>query len=255
MTAPLLHTAPRPGLHPDMVFIPGGALRREGELPLVHIPNFYLSRYPVTNAQYLAFVADTGGNAPEWLEEGNEYNVQTGPNDYYKGLGSALTAPDHPVVGVSWHDAVAYCAWLSARTGERYRLPSETEWEYAGRGGPSSQGFPYAGGYRLEEVGWFDGNSRGATHPVGLKKPNELGLYDMSGNVWEWCADHWQNDYGAVPLDGSPWQGSGEEKTAPRVVRGGSWNRSNDDCRLSNRDWIFDADGRTDDFGFRPARY
>jgi formylglycine-generating enzyme required for sulfatase activity len=187
------------------------------------------------------------------MEEESDYHIETGTDDHYKRLGSALTAPDHPVVGVSWRDAVAYCAWLSARTGHSYRLPSETEWEYAGRGGPSSQGFPYAGGYRLEEVGWFRGNSRSATHPVGLKKPNELGLYDMSGNVWEWCADHWQDDYGAAPLDGSPWQGSGGEGL--RVVRGGSWNRSNDDCRLSNRDWIFDADGRTDDFGFRPARY
>ncbi|MFM9951194.1 MAG: formylglycine-generating enzyme family protein [Saprospiraceae bacterium] len=237
----------------DLVEVKGGAfMMGEGKDHKVIVPDFFLGKYPVTNAQYLAFVVAAGAHAPEWMEEGNEYNIYTGTSNYYKDIGEALTAPTHPVVGVSWHDAVAFCDWLSAQSGKIYRLPSEAEWEYAAGGGQQSLGFPYAGSHELKEAGWFSKNSHGATKPVGLKLPNELGLYDMSGNVWEWCADYWHDDYENAPRDGSAWTAGGDDTR--RVVRGGSWFSVDDLCRVSGR-FNYYADLRYYIIGFRLARY
>ena len=128
---------------------------------------------------------------------------------------------DHPVINVTWYGAIAYCDWLSEKEGQPYRLPSEAEWEYVARGGVKSKDFLFAGGHKLKEVGWYSKNSHGQTKPVGLKQPNELGLYDMSGNVDEWCADHWHENYNGAPNDGSAWVTGGD--ASRRVVRGGSW--------------------------------
>ena len=122
------------------------------------------------------------------------------------------------VTGVSWLDAVAYCAWLSEKTGKEYRLPSEAEWEYAARGGVNGakDNFTYAGSDNIDEVAWYNGNAGGKVHPVGQLKKNQLGLYDMSGNVWEWCADTW-----------GPYAGcssASETDSTRRVIRGDSWD-------------------------------
>ena len=101
---------------------------------------------------------------------------------------------DYPVENVSWFDCQEFVKKLNARTGMKFRLPTEAEWEYAARGGDRSKGYKYAGSDNLDEVGWYDENSGFHTHPVGEKKANELGLYDMSGNVLEWCGD-WYGDY------------------------------------------------------------
>ena len=138
---------------------------------------------------------------------------------------------DHPVINVTWYGAIAYCDWLSEKEGQPYRLPSEAEWEYVARGGVKSKGFLYAGGHKLKEVGWYSKNSHGQTKPVGLKQPNELGLYDMSGNVREWCADHWHENYNGAPTDGSAWVTGGD--ASRRVVRGGSWFNYDYRCRVS----------------------
>jgi len=103
---------------------------------------------------------------------------------------------DYPVERVSWEDCQEFVRKLNARTGLKFRLPTEAEWEYAARGGRKSRGYKYSGSNSLGDVAWYEANSGGGTHPVGRKSPNELGLYDMSGNVWEWCQD-WYGDYGS----------------------------------------------------------
>lgn len=135
-----------------------------------------------------------------------------------------------PVENVSWDDCQEFIRKLNSMTGQNFRLPTEAEWEFACRGGNNSRGYKYSGSNNLGSVAWYDGNSGGKTHPVATKSPNELGIYDMSGNVWEWCAD-WYGDYssGAQTNPTGPYGGSS------RVYRGGS--RFNDvrHCRSSFR--------------------
>ncbi|MBK6948155.1 MAG: formylglycine-generating enzyme family protein [Haliscomenobacter sp.] len=191
----------------------------------VYIDDFSLCKYPVTQALWQAVMGDNPS--------------------YFK-------APNRPVEQVSWIDVQTFLEKLNTRTGKTYRLPSEAEWQYAARGGHRSQGFTYSGGNKLNEVGWYDENSHAETKPVGLKQPNELGLYDMSGNVWEWCADVWHDNYEGAPDDGSAWTTGGDQDW--RVVRGGSWYFDDDNCRVSSRDW-YDSVDRFNNIGFRLAGY
>ncbi|WP_430541006.1 formylglycine-generating enzyme family protein [Roseofilum acuticapitatum] len=127
------------------------------------------------------------------------------------------------------------------------RLPSEAEWEFAARGGNRSKGYEYAGSNNLDEVAWYSGNSGSETHDVGGKKANELGICDMSGNVWEWCEDDYDNDYQNAPIDGS----ARRSPNTTKVIRGGSWNFSYSwDCRCANRD-INHPVNRCYNFGLR----
>ena len=138
---------------------------------------------------------------------------------------------DYPVENVSWFDCQEFIGKLNARTGMKFRLPTEAEWEYSARGGNRSKGYKYAGSDNLDEVGWYRDNI-GSTHPVGLKKPNELELYDMSGNVWEWCQD-WYGDY----MEESQTNPTGPQsgKGGNRVLRGGcNWYFARI-CRVSFR--------------------
>ena len=164
-----------------------------------------------------------------------EYEELMGKNpSHSKGAGS-------PVECVSWNDAVAFCTKLTER--ERaagrlldeyaYRLPTEAEWEYAARGGTKSKGFMYSGSNCAEDVAWHDRNSGGKMHAVGQKKPNELGIHDMSGNVWEWCGDL----YGAYP-SGAVTDPIGARTGQDRVQRGGGWKKGARDCRAACRSWI-----------------
>ena len=138
---------------------------------------------------------------------------------------SKNAVPDAPVDSVSWDDCQTFLKKLNARLAGKlpeectYRLPTEAEWEYAARGGALSKGFTYSGSDNAGEVAWYDDNSDGKTHPVGEKKPNELGLFDMSGNVWEWCQD-WYGDY----LLGAVTDPTGPRTGQFRVCRGGGWN-------------------------------
>ena len=230
---------------PDMVFVQGGTFqmgspesnpdRSNNETQhAVTLADYSIGKTEVTVAQYMAFANETKTHYPEWLEAGNEYNIQTGTDNHYKELGTALQEPDHPIVGISWDDAVAYCQWLSQKTGRKYRLPTEAEWEYAARGGQRPRAnFQYAGSNNLEEVGWYADNSDAKTYPVGGKKPSNLGLYDMSGNVYEWCSD-W---YGGYPAgDGkSILNPTGPIDGLNRVYRGGSWDDDAQFCRVSLR--------------------
>ena len=216
---------------------------REGysEEKPVHMVNltydYWIGKYEVTFTEYDAYCAETG---------------KSKPGDEGWGRGT------RPVINVSWNDVVGYCNWLSEKEGlakaydskgnlldrngkvtaditqvEGYRLPTEAEWEYAARGGTDSKGYKYAGSNDLNEVGWYWenwGEKNRKTQTVGQKKANELGLYDMSGNVWEWCHD-WYGGYASTTQTNptGPSSGSG------RVLRGGSWRGSEQGCRAAYR--------------------
>ena len=127
-------------------------------------------------------------------------------------------------------------------------MPSESEWEFAAQGGILGKGYEYSGGDKLEEVGWFNGNSKGKPHPIGGLAPNELGIFDMSGNVWEWCEDIWSNKVQEVPLEVNLMPGV----VINRVIRGGSWYDPAGYCKVGKRD-LWRSDYRNGYVGFRLA--
>ena len=157
-------------------------------IDMVRIPdkNYEIGKYQVTIAEYMHFANDLKKYYPAWKEEGSEYNIETGSDDYYKGKNFDDNAP---IIGISWYDAVAYCKWLSEKTGDKYRLPTETEWEYACRAGTETKWSFGDDEKELEKHAWYNKNSDNTTHLVGEKLPNPWGLYDIHGNVWEWCED------------------------------------------------------------------
>ena len=245
------YTEPTTGM--EFVYVPGGEFwmgcgERETECSddekprhQARVSGFWMGKYEVTQAQWEKVM----GNNPS----------------YFKGA-------DRPVEQVSWNDAQEFLKKLNAThpsplpRGEQretslsggagggllFRLPSEAEWEYAVRAGTQTA---YSFGdnpAQLGEYAWFDGNSGNETHPVGKKKPNAFGLYDMHGNVWEWVADTWHDNYDGAPTDGSIWGSLGDEKT--KVLRGGSWNDGPDCCRSAYR--LRNApDGRNNIIGAR----
>lgn len=150
-----------------------------------------------------------------------------------------------PVERVSWDDCQVFIQKLNQLTGKQFRLPTEAEWEYAARGGRKSRGYKYAGGNDIDLVAWYDGNSGNETHAVATKQANELGVYDMSGNVWEWCSDRY-GDYQSSSQSDPQGPSSGSD----RVNRGGSYYLSAGFCRVSYR--YDDAPGfRSFDLGLR----
>ena len=189
----------------------------------VTVTGFYIGKTPVTQKQW----RDVMGCDPEKLRLKNR--------------------DSHPVNSVSWNNVQDFIKKLQAQTGKTFRLPTEVEWEYAAKGGFKSKGYKYAGSNNFDEVGWYNKNSKNSTRPVAQKKANELGIYDMSGNVWEWCQDKWHNSYEGVPTDGSAWE-TGESLL--RVLRGGSWRDDARNCRTTFRGNIF-SDIRDNDIGFR----
>lgn len=152
-----------------------------------------------------------------------------------------------PVEEVSWEDCQTFIRKLNALTGKNFRLPTEAEWEFAARGGNNSRGYKYSGSNTLSNVAWYDDNSGSQTHPVGTKAPNELGLYDMSGNVYEWCSD-WFGNYSSS----SQYNPTGSNTGSNRVYRGGSWFSYAGFCRVSNRD-SYSPTFRHDILGLRLA--
>ncbi len=190
----------------------------------VTVSGFAIGKYPVTQALWRAVM---GNNPSEFSGDGN------------------------PVECVSWNDCQEFIEKLNGRlnlpdaSGREFRLPTEAEWEYAARGGNRSKGYKYSGSDNLGEVAWYDGNSGGKTHPVGQKKGNELGICDMSGNVWEWCGD-WYGAYPSVAQRDPQGPSSGSD----RVLRGGSWDNFARNCRVSRR-IDFDPDSGDYNFGFR----
>lgn len=202
---------------------PGECGKDETPLREVTLSDFYIGKYEVTQKEWSEIM---GANPSE-----------------FKGCAEC------PVEKVSWNEIQEFLSRLNAKTGKNYRLPTEAEWEFAARGGTKSENYKYSGSHSLEDVGWFKENSQGKPHPVGQKKANELGLYDMSGNVFEWCQD-WYGSYSAFPnLQDPPGPPSGFS----RVRRGGSWFQPSLGCRVSDRDF-FTPTAKFYDFGFRLAR-
>jgi formylglycine-generating enzyme required for sulfatase activity len=201
---------------PEMIFVQGGTFWMgcsqeqlsssevdESPLHSVTVGNFYIGKYEITQEQWKLIM----GNNPSEFKDDNL-----------------------PIEMVSWNDVQEFLARLNAATGKHYRLPTEAEWEYAARGGVKSVGYKYSGSHNLYDVGWFADNSGGKSHAVGTKLPNELGLYDMSGNVWEWCID-W---YGPYPAS-AQYDPMGADSDLNRVSRGGSWEFDARHCRVANR--------------------
>jgi formylglycine-generating enzyme required for sulfatase activity len=188
----------------------------------VKVNSFAIGKYPVTQAYYQAVM----GNNPSRFQNN----------------------PQNPVEMVSWNDAQAFCQKLSQITGKTYRLPTEAEWEYACRAGTTTRYYFGDDANELGDYAWYYGNSGGTTHPVGQKKPNAWGLYDMSGNVWEWCEDNYDS-YENAPRDGTAWLTNDSDV---RILRSGSWNLYSYNCRSAIR--IGDIPSRVNDFlGFRVA--
>ena len=273
-----------------MVLIPAGRFRmgcdsgndscQDDERPVhdVDVASFALAKYEVTRGQFAAFVAATGHQArgcgvyawkvrrfgrDRWEWEADDRASWRAP-----GFGQR---DNEPVVCMSWEDAQAYVRWLSAETGEDYRLPSEAEWEYAARAGTTTS-FHW-GASRSEHCGHANASDRTAertftsqeyrwtfsdctdgaarTALVGSYTPNAFGLYDMAGNVWEWVEDCWHDNYAGAPRDGSAWTSGGN--CGRRVLRGGSWNGTPGFLRSAFR-LGGDAGGRLDGLGFRVSR-
>ena len=169
----------------------------------VTLSSFSISRYEVTQEEWQAVMGNNPSN--------------------FKGS-------KRPVENVSWNYCQEFIRRLNAMTGKHFRLPTEAEWEYAARGGNRSQGYKYSGSNNLNSVAWYYDNSGKTSHDVGQKSPNELGIYDMSGNVWEWCSD-WYGNYSSSSQTNSTGSYSGSN----RVYRGGGWAGNAWDCRSSNR--------------------
>ena len=227
------------GVTLEMVEIPGGTfimgspeseakrLSNEGPQHQVTVPSFYMGKYELTQVQYQAIIGTNPSN--------------------FKG-------DNRPVEGVSWNNAVEFCKKLSQKTGKNYRLPSEAEWEYACRAGTTTPFYfgesitpdlvNYNGNYTYASAP--KGKYRQQTTDVGTFPPNSFGLYDMHGNVWEWCQDDYKNDYINAPTDGSALTSSSGYK----MLRGGSWDYNPEDCRSACRHYA-SLDDHDDTVGFR----
>ncbi|MFM7129761.1 MAG: formylglycine-generating enzyme family protein, partial [bacterium] len=226
-------------LIPAGTFIMGSPIEEDGadddeeEHKVTLSKDYYLGIYEVTQGQY-------------------EQVMGNNPSHFQKRVLKKRDSSMYPVEQVSWNDAVEFCERLSSlpeekKAGRVYRLPTEAEWEYAFRAG-SKTAFTFGDNANgLGAYAWFVGNSEGQTHPVGEKKPNAWGLYDMHGNVWEWCSD-W---YGAYPKQ-TVTDPVGPREGSDRVFRGGGWSRDATDCRSAIRYGIIPTIGDRD-FGFRVA--
>ncbi len=195
----------------------------------VKLNTFLISKYEVSTAEYRQFAAETKTKLPttEWKMQDNL-----------------------PITNVLWEEAVLFCNWLSTKQGLKpayirkgnlfecdfsangFRLPTEAEWEFAARGGKKSLGYAFSGSDDLTNIAWVKANSNGAPHPYGTKMPNELGIHDMSGNVWEWCWDWHNMDYYKMENYNNP---KGPINGEKKIVRGGSWDSVSSYARLSNR--------------------
>jgi formylglycine-generating enzyme required for sulfatase activity len=228
----------------EMVAIPGGVFLmggkdRDHEKPqhLVSVKSFYMGKYPVTQEQWLVIAQNISLKV--------DIDLNPAPS-YFKGV-------HRPVEYVNWYECVEFCKRLSKLTGRDYGLPSEAQWEYACRAKTTT---PYYCGETITPD--LANYSSSGTTPVGQFPPNGFGLYDMHGNVWEWCADDWHSNYNGAPTDGSAWMEfetsylvKNKQNSSKSVLRGGSWGFDPDVCRSAFRGNGNSREDRFNDDGFR----
>jgi formylglycine-generating enzyme required for sulfatase activity len=231
----------------EMVAIPGGTFTMgspqdekdsyDDERPQheVNVPTFFMGKYPITQTQWRAIAATAK----------IDIDLETNPSEF-KG-------DELPVESVNWYQATEFCKRLSRETKREYRLPSEAEWEYACRAGTTT---PFYFGETITgELANYNTNKtyveeyRNETTPVGQFPPNAFGLYDMYGNVWEWCADTWHDNYDGAPTDGSAWIENGDDNRSP--LRGGAWYTFPYRCRSAHRNIDARRYSRSFLYGFR----
>jgi len=245
----------------DFVTVPAGCFQMGNgfsdayhlEKPVhdVCLDEFSMAKYDVTVGAFSRFVQESSyvteaeKNGGCYIHDGISWSMNSRANWRSPGF---KQDDGHPVVCVTWNDAARYAAWLSCKEQKSYRLPSEAQWEYAARGGGRIE--RYAGGDDVDSLAWYSANADGATHPVGLKKPNSLGLYDMSGNVWQWCADWYSQSYYRQSPRNNP---TGPAEGTKKVFRGGSWFYDARGVRASYRDFA-PAEYRSSYLGFRLVR-
>jgi formylglycine-generating enzyme required for sulfatase activity len=264
-------------INPTMIEVSGGTfwIGAKGFVPDENPPHqvllndFFIGKYEVTNLEFIDFLNDIAKDMTITYDakivkyKGNPVyhifcdNCSAYINrikyDNYNNPGGLFSIvpgfENHPVNNVTWFGAKAYCDWLSLKTGKAYRLPTEAEWEVASKGGNSYKGLLYPGSNNLDDVAWIDKNASGSTHIVGQKKPNGLNIYDMGGNVWEWCADYYDENYYKASPDKNP---TGPATGKLRVNRGGGWYTASTNARSTKRD-ANTPDKAYFDLGFRIA--
>ena len=215
----VLSSFPVPAQDPDpeMVFVKGGKFRMgsnlgvKDETPVhdVYLDDYYIGKFEVTQARWKGIMDQDTNKC------------------FFEGCGIC------PVERMTWYNVLEFIEKLNKKTGLNYRLPTEAEWEYAAKGGSLSKGYKYSGSNLIDSVAWKDGNSGGTVHPVGRKKPNELGIYDMSGNIFEWCSDWYSAGWYQISGKVNP---TGPAEGTMRVMRGGSWFHDHSGLRVTERE-------------------
>jgi formylglycine-generating enzyme required for sulfatase activity len=205
-----------PFTEPEMIVVQGGTFSmghnnfdEDKPAHTVTVNNFFIGKYEITQKQWRSVM----GKDPMHL--------------------AFVGCDDCPVERVSWLDIQEFLQKLNALTGKNYRLPTEAEWEYAAKGGNKSKNYKYSGSDNIEEVAWCGNTSDSKTHPIGTKKANELGIHDMTGNVWEWCNDWYDKNYYTYSPPKNP---QGPASGSTRVIRGGSWVNYPTISRVTFRD-------------------
>lgn len=213
-----------PNIANEMIFVEGGSFDMGnddfGPTHTVTVNDFFISKYEITFDEYDKFCEATGRSKPSDYDWDRERR---------------------PVINVTWDDAKAYCNWAGGR------LPTEAEWEFAAKGGKISKDYNFSGSDNIDDVAWYSENSNNHTRKVGTRQPNELGIYDMSGNVWEWCSDWYDDSYYSESSIRNP---KGPDDGSFHVLRGGSWYDPNYACRTAYR-YASKASKSNNTIGFR----